>query len=60
MKRIETTLENHRLRTSITDGLWEKLQKHIEDEFNGRRGALGLIVEKALQEYLERHGVDII
>jgi len=38
---------------SITDETHDKLRKHIKDEYYDRRGAISIVVEKAIVQYLE-------
>jgi len=55
VKAIEVTIGEKSLRTRITNELWAELEEYIAREYNSRRGSLGLVVELALAQYLERH-----
>ena len=41
-----------KISVNINDSLEEKLRKLIETKYRGKRGAMSIIVEDALEEYL--------
>jgi len=48
------TKEKMRLTAHISDELAERLEKYHEKVFKKRHGTLSLIVERALEEYLDK------
>ena len=53
---METTKENGKMRLTahISDELFKRLSKYHERVFKKRHGTLSLIVERALEEYLDK------
>jgi hypothetical protein len=48
------TKEKMRLTAHISEELYRRLERHHEKAFKKRHGTLSLIVERALDEYLEK------
>ena len=42
---------------SLTDEIDEMLRRYIEETYNNRRGALSIVVEGAIKDFLIRNGV---
>jgi hypothetical protein len=43
-----------KLVASISDDLDDELRKYIKERYGGRRGALSIVVEEAIKEFLEK------
>jgi len=42
---------------SLTEETDEMLRRYIEETYNSRRGALSIVVEVAIKDFLKRNGV---
>jgi len=42
-----------KLLVTISDELGSRLKRHVRRAYRGKRGALSIVVERALNEYLE-------
>lgn len=43
-----------RITVYLNDRLGERLRKYTEDNLGGRHGSLSIVVEKAIEEYLDK------
>ena len=46
-----------KIMVTVSDETDEKLRRYVEKTYYGRRGALSIVVETSVREFLERNGV---
>jgi len=51
---IDTQIDMRKLTVSIPDDLDEMLRKYVEENYEGIKGGLSIVVKSAIREFLEK------